>query len=157
MKPIKNPLDDLFDISDEEIADQNEMDSYDEAPASEIMAAQQASASTVVEKDEEDIENDARFDEVYTAAKDAFDNQMAYTEIIEPRYAARNAEVAANFLNLALQAASAKARVKSDRKRATAFIPGMGAGSKVTNNTIVATREEILRMISVDADHKEIK
>jgi hypothetical protein len=131
------------------------MDSYDEAPASEIMAAQQANAPAVVEKDEEDIENDARFDEVYTAAKDAFDNQMAYTEIIEPRYAARNAEVAANFLNLALQAASAKARVKSDRKRATAFIPG--AGSKVTNNTIVATREEILRMISVDAEHKEIK
>jgi hypothetical protein len=155
MKPIKNPLDDLFDISDDEIADQNEMDSYDEAPASEIIAAQQASAPAVVEKDEEDIENDARFDEVYTAAKDAFDNQMAYTEIIEPRYAARNAEVAANFLNLALQAASAKARVKSDRKRATAFIPG--AGSKVTNNTIVATREEILRMISVDAEHKEIK
>jgi len=156
MKPIKNPLDDLFDIADEEMADQNEMDSYDEAPASEIMAAQQANAPAVVEKDEEDIENDARFDEVYTAAKDAFDNQMAYTEIIEPRYAARNAEVAANFLNLALQAASAKARVKSDRKRATAFIPGMGAG-KVTNNTIVATREEILRMISVDAEHKEIK
>jgi hypothetical protein len=154
MKPIKNPLDDLFDIADEEMADQNEMDSYDEAPASEIMAAQQANAPAVVEKDEEDIENDQRFDEVYTAAIDTFNNQMAYTEIIEPRYAARNAEVAANFLNLALQAANAKARNKMDRKRATAFIPGMGG--KVTNNTIVASREEILRMISVDADTKEI-
>lgn len=150
MIPIKNPLDDLFDIADEEIADHNEITEYDQVPASDVIATQQEP-----QKDQEDIENDARFDEVYTAAKDAFDNQMAYTEIIEPRYAARNAEVAANFLNLALQAASAKARVKSDRKRATAFIPG--AGSKVTNNTIVATREEILRMISVDAEHKEIK
>ena len=151
-----NPLDDLFNIADDEMADQNEMAAYEEAAAADI-AAQQANAPAVVEKDEEDVENDKRFDEIYTAAKDAFDNQMAYTEIIEPRYAARNAEVAANFLNLALQAAATKARVKTDRKRATAFIPGMGAGSKVTNNTIVATREEILRMISVDADHKEIK
>jgi len=153
----ENPLNDLFNIADDEMADQNEMAAYEEAAAADIIVAQQANAPAVVEKDEEDVENDKRFDEIYTAAKDAFDNQMAYTEIIEPRYAARNAEVAANFLNLALQAAATKARVKTDRKRATAFIPGMGAGSKVTNNTIVATREEILRMISVDADHKEIK
>lgn len=152
MIPSKNPLDDLFDIADEEMADENELMEYDQVPSSSVAVQPQTP-----EKDEDDIENDARFDEVYTAAKEAFDNQMAYTEIIEPRYAARNAEVAANFLNLALQAASAKARVKSDRKRAAAFIPGMGANSKVTNNTIVASREEILRMISVDADTKEIK
>lgn len=153
MISTKNPLDDLFDIADDEMADQNELMEYDQVPASDIIAAPPQEP----QKDQDDIENDARFDEVYTAAKEAFDNQMAYTEIIEPRYAARNAEVAANFLNLALQAASAKARVKSDRKRAAAFIPGMGANSKVTNNTIVASREEILRMISVDADTKEIK
>lgn len=152
MIPIKNPLDDLFDIADEEIADHNEITEYDQVPASDVIAAQPEP-----QKDQEDIENDARFDEVYTAAKEAFDNQMAYTEIIEPRYAARNAEVAANFLNLALQAAATKARVKTDRKRATAFIPGANGASKVTNNTIVASREEILRMISIDADTKEIK
>lgn len=152
MIPIKNPLDDLFDIADEEAADHNEITEYDQVPASDVIVSPQEP-----QKDQEDIENDARFDEVYTAAKEAFDNQMAYTEIIEPRYAARNAEVAANFLNLALQAAATKARVKTDRKRATAFIPGANGASKVTNNTIVASREEILRMISIDADTKEIK
>ena len=155
MTPMKNPLDDLFDI-DDEMTSGTEIDEYEQTSSMEIAAMQSPNAMPA-EKDAEDVENDARFDEVYTAAKEAFDNQMAYTEIIEPRYAARNAEVAANFLNLALQAASAKARVKSDRKRAAAFIPGMGANSKVTNNTIVASREEILRMISVDADTKEIK
>lgn len=156
MKPtqMKNPLDDLFDI-DDEMTSGEEINEYEQASASEIAAlASPNQTPAVVEKDEEDVENDARFDEVYTAAIDTFNNQMAYTEIIEPRYAARNAEVAANFLNLALQAASAKARVKSDRKRATAFIPH--AGGKTVNNTIVATREEILRMISVDADTKEV-
>lgn len=157
MKPtqVKNPLDDLFDI-DDEMTSGVEIDEYEQATSTEIAAlASPNQTPAVVEKDEEDIENDKRFDEVYTAAIDTFNNQMAYTEIIEPRYAARNAEVAANFLNLALQAASAKARVKSDRKRATAFIPH-GNGGKTVNNTIVATREEILRMISVDADTKEV-
>lgn len=148
---IKNPLDELFDVSNDE------MSGYDEVQASALVPAEQTGTPAQPEvKDQEDTENDQRFDEVYTAAKTAFDNQMAYTEIIEPRYAARNAEVAANFLNLALQAAATKARVKTDRKRATAFIPG-AAGSKITNNTIVASREEILRMISVDAETKELK
>lgn len=145
----QNPLDNLFDI-DDEMTSGTEIDEYDSVPQSALVPPNTATP----EKDEEDIENDKRFDEVYTAAIDTFNNQMAYTEIIEPRYAARNAEVAANFLNLALQAANSKARNKMDRKRATAFIPGMGG--KVTNNTIVASREEILRMISVDADTKEI-
>lgn len=153
MTQMKNPLDDLFDI-DDEMTSGTEIDEYTQASEQEIAALAAPQVPAVDTKDEEDVENDKRFDDVYNAAMDTFQNQMAYTEIIEPRYAARNAEVAANFLNLALQAASAKARVKSDRKRATAFIPGMGG--KVTNNTIVASREEILRMISVDADHKEI-
>jgi hypothetical protein len=152
MKPIKNPLDDLFDI-DDEMTSGVEIDDYQQATSTEI-AAMQSPNATPAEKDAEDVENDERFDAVYTTALETFQNQMAYTEIIEPRYAARNAEVAATFLNLALQAASAKARVKADRKRATMFIPN--AGGKTVNNTIVATREEILRMISVDADTKEV-
>lgn len=151
MIPMKNPLDNLFDI-DDEMTSGTEIDEYTQATESEIAAL--AATPPAPEKDEDDIENDKRFDEVYTAALETFQNQTAYTEIIEPRYAARNAEVAASYLNIALQAATAKARVKADRKRATMFIPN--AGGKVTNNTIVATREEILRMISVDADTKEI-
>lgn len=152
MNKLKNPLDDLFDIDDSMTSGQ-EIDEYSQATPEEIQAL--AAPAPAPEKDAEDIENDKRFDEVYTSAIETFQNQMSYTEIIEPRYAARNAEVAANFLNLALQAASAKARVKADRKRSTAFIPH--GGGKTVNNTIVATREEILKMISVDAETKEIK
>ncbi len=152
---MKNPLDTLFDIEDS-MTTGVEIDDYEQASSQEIAALQSPNSSpAVVEKDAEDVENDARFDEVYSTAIETFQNQMAYTEIIEPRYAARNAEVAATFLNLALQAASAKARVKTDRKRSTMFIPQ--AGGKTVNNTIVASREEILRMISVDAETKEIK
>lgn len=155
---MKNPLDTLFDI-DDEMTSGNEITEYGPATDEEInaLAAPQAQAEPPKDvKDEDDIENDKRFDDVYTAAMETFQNQMAYTEIIEPRYAARNAEVAANFLNLALAAANSKAKVKNDRKRVNTFIPGANGTQKVTNNTIVATREEILRMISVDAETKEV-
>lgn len=151
MKPsFKNPLDDLFDI-DNSMTTGIEIDEYTQITEGEIQAM---AAPTESEVDPDDVENDQRFNTVYDTALETFQNQMAYTEIIEPRYAARNSEVAATFLNIALQAATAKARVKSDRKRATMFIPN--AGGKTVNNTIVATREEILRMISVDAESKEI-
>jgi hypothetical protein len=148
MKPINqmsNPLDTLFDV----------MPEYE--TTGEVTEYQEASTAVVpqgpTELEPDDIETNRKIDEVYDAALSTFQNQMAYTEIIEPRYAARNAEVAANYLNIALSAATAKAKIKTDRKRAVGFIP---MGGKVTNNTIVATREEIMRMINVDAETKEI-
>lgn len=147
MIKTENPLDTLFDIESED----REVVEYEQATEGEIAAL--ASPAGTPEKDAEDVEVDRKIDEVYAQALGTFQNQMAYTEIIEPRYAARNAEVAATYLNIALNAATARAKIKGDRKRIGVFIPN---GNKVTNNTIVATREEIMRMISVDADTKEI-
>lgn len=140
-----NPLNQLFDIEPANTS----VTEYEQITEGEL-----AEMAKPAEKDAEDMAVDAKIDAVYDAALETFNNQMAYTEIIEPRYAARNAEVAASYLNIALSAANSRARIKNDRKRQAAFIPGMGG--KVTNNTIVATREEILRMISIDADIKQI-
>jgi hypothetical protein len=149
MKPIKfkNPLDTLFNIESDH---ENELTENEDSSENQLAPTPEA----VSEKDEDDVATDAKFDEIYTQAIGTFQNQMAYTEIIEPRYAARNAEVAASYLNIALQAAATKAKVKTDRKRANS---GINAANKVTNNTIVCTREEIMKLISVDADTKEIK
>lgn len=100
---------------------------------------------------------DGKIDTVYTAALDAFNQQTQLTDIIEPRYAARNAEVAANYLNIALNAAATRARVKGERKRNNAFVPYGGQGGRGQNNVVVASREDIMRMISVDAETKELK
>ncbi len=142
---IKNPLDELFDI------DSSETEIIEYEAASEVITPE----NTEVKKDQDDIDVDQKIDDVYDHAVNTFQNQMAYTELIEPRYAARNAEVAATYLNIALQAAAAKARIKTDRKRVNTFIPN--AQGKTINNTIVATREEIMKMISVDAEVKELK
>lgn len=148
--PVKsklvNPLDALF-----ETEQPTEMVEYEQATEGELAALQ--SEAPAPEIDEEDIEINKKIDQVYDAAIDTFQNQMAYTEIVEPRYAARNAEVAANYLNIALNAAATRAKVKSDRKKTNAFVPYAG---KTQNNVVVASREEIMRMIAVDGEFKKV-
>ena len=141
---FENPLDNLFEIDDSLERDESDY---------EVATVQNAPVEPV-EKDEEDVDTDQKIDAVYDAALEAYQNQTAMVELLEPRYAARNAEVAATYLNIALQAATSKARVKNDRKRVGQFIPG--ASNKITNNTIVASREEILRMITVDSEPKKL-
>lgn len=105
-------------------------------------------------KDDDDLATDKKIDEVYDAAMQTFSNQTAYIEIIEPRYAARTAEVAAQYLSIALNAATAKAKIKADRKRTNAaFIPF----NNNKNGNITADRNEILRMLTVDTVSKELK
>ena len=147
---ITNPLDELFNTLPTKLEDDDEYVPMTEGALASIEPTTEVVA---VEKDEEDIEIDRKVDEVYTAAIDAFNNQTAYMEVIEPRYAARNAEVAANYLNIALNAASVRAKVKGDRKKNAAFVP---FSNNKTNGSVVASREDIMRMISVDAEMKSV-
>ena len=145
---LANPLDELFNTAPT-VVDEKEYEAVTEGELAELAEVPQPP-----EKDTEDVEIDKKIDTVYDAALDAFNQQTAYTEIIEPRYAARNAEVAAGYLTIALNAAATRARTKSDRKRQAAFVPYAG---KTQNNVVVASREEIMRLISIDADVKELK
>ena len=151
---MKNhPLDNVFNIESGSDFDIEKEYGMTEIPKNQPVVAQPQPDF----KDEDDVLVEKRIDEVYDAAMEAFNKQTEYTEIIEPRYAARNAEVAANFLNIALQAANSRARVKIDRKRANqAFVPYTNTNGKTTNNIIVASREEILKMITVDDQKKEV-
>lgn len=149
MKPkMTNPLDELFE-TEQPAGEMIEYEAVTEGELATLQADEQPP-----EKDEEDVEIDGKIDAVYDAALETFQNQMAYTEIVEPRYAARNAEVAANYLNIALNAASVRARVKGDRKKTNAFVPYAG---KNANGAVVASREDIMRMLAVDAETKELK
>lgn len=141
-----NPLDETFNTD----SLLNSKDDYQVIPE----VALQVEGSPEDIKDADDVETEKKIDEVYTLAIDTFNNQIAYTEIIEPRYAARNAEVAANYLTIALNAAGMKAKVKVDRKKTNAaFIPF----NKTTNNNIVvADRNQLLQMLNVDGKDTDI-
>ncbi len=147
-KKLTNPLDELFETAQPagELAD------YQQVTEGEL--AEMADPAGAPEKDAEDVEIDKKIDEVYTSAIETFQQQMQYAEIVEPRYAARNAEVAANYLNIALAAANSRAKVKSDRKRTNTFVPYAGRNA---NGSVVASLDDIMKIISVDAETKEIK
>jgi hypothetical protein len=149
---MTNPLDDLFETESRTLP--SVVADYQAVTENELAEMQARGATPADTKDEEDVMIDGKIDTVYTAAIDAFNQQTQLTDIIEPRYAARNAEVAANYLNIALNAAATRARVKGDRKRVNAFVP---YGGKTQNNVVVASREDIMRLISVDAETKEVK
>jgi hypothetical protein len=142
-----NPLDELFNIDDtgEGIEDQ-----YMQVNQNQLATT----APDSTEKDPEDVANDKKIDEVYDLALSAYKQQTAMVEIIDPKFAARNAEVAANFLNIALNAATSKAKIKTDRKRVGMFNPAANA-NKTTNNVIVASQEDILKMIDSDTYRKD--
>jgi len=144
---ITNPLDELFNTLPNDMEQDGEY-----IPTSEGTLATLNGEEAPPEKDEEDIAIDEKIDTVYSAAIDAFNNQTAYMEVIEPRYAARNAEVAANYLNIALNAASVRAKVKGDRRKNAQFVPFTNNKS---NGAVVASREDIMKMLSVDAEMKK--
>ena len=149
---LKHQLDSVFGISENETEE-------DMNASYEMINTEQASDSPPQDaKDEDDKLVEQRIDEVYSSAIAAFQTQVGYTEIIEPRYAARNAEVAANYLSIALAAANSRAKVKVDRKRSNqSFVPYANQGGKTTNNILIANREEILKMITIDDKPKELK
>lgn len=152
--PIKHPLESVFGM-DEGTVDIGAEYGMVEQPAGGQLA--NPDAPPIDHKDEDDVLIEKRIDDVYDNAMQAFQNQTAYMEIIEPRYAARNAEVAANYLNIALAAANSRAKVKTDRKRANqSFVPYSNQGGKTTNNIIMANREDVLRMMTMDSDKKEL-
>jgi len=149
--PILNPLDELFNTERED--DGQELEEYDQVTEGEL--AEMVAPPEGEEQDEDDKVIDERIDAIYDAALETFQQQTEYTQIIEPRYAARNAEVAASYLTIALNAVATRAKVKGDRKRQAAFVPFSGGRNQ--NNVVVASREEIMKMISIDAEVKELK
>lgn len=143
---IPNPLDELFNTRP---MDGDLQDEYAETSEGQLAVA---TVQDPAEKDEEDHAIDSKIDEVYDAAINAFNQQTAYTEVIEPRYAARNAEVAAGYLTIALNAVATRAKVKGDRKKTAQFVPFTGR----KDGAVVASREDIMKMIAIDAEMKQL-
>lgn len=97
--------------------------------------------------DAEDIDITQKIETIYDTALEAYQYQVGLAEIVEPRYAARNAEVAAQYLNIALNATSLKSRNKSDKRKSKQFIPFNNTNIS-NSNVVVADRNEILRLMA---------
>ena len=92
-------------------------------------------------------------DEVYTSAMDVFTTQSDLIETVDPKFAARNAEVANAYLNTALAAMKLKNEILGDKRKGRSSSGGQTANT-INNNVIVADRNDILRMIQQNKEKK---
>lgn len=137
MKKVIHPLEEVFDIEQGSMSFDNEIAVYNQNTA--------ISNHQPAQKDEEDEQIDENINKIFEAAMEAYENQTAFTEIVEPKFAARNAEVAAQYLSLALSATALKSKTKNDRRKNAQYIPNAGT---VNNNVIVADRNSILDLFN---------
>ena len=150
--PMTHPLEEAFNLEPGSyFAEQK--DPTTEIMAQEIEGTAVATTDATYSKDQDDIDIDNKVDEIYDKALEVFNEQTNMVQVVDPRYAARTAEVANAYLNTALNAAALKARVKNDRNRVGQYI---GFQKNVTNNSlIVADRNELLRTLRVDNTKKD--
>ena len=144
-KEVTHPLEAAFNIEEG-----TTLVEYEEPEKTELVKHE--------EYDEKDIEIEDQFQEVYDRAMDAFEAQSDITEQVEGKYAARNAEVAAVFLNTALHAAKEKGGQKTGKdKLVIAKTNAAKTSGDVTNNNLIMDRNDILRMLEGESNSiKEI-
>lgn len=100
-----------------------------------------------IEKEEriEDLKIDGQIDSIHGAAMNAFESQARLSQEVDPKFAARNAEVAAQYLKIALDAVGT--RVDTKYKRAKVRIAKNEGPRQVQNNLIVADRNDLLKSL----------
>jgi len=142
IKTIEHPLENALDI-----AQGTTMVEYQETPPGEL--------SIIPDYDKKDNEIEEQLEDIRTKAIDAFDAQQDITETVEGKYAARSGEVAAQFLNTALDAIREKSNLKQHKDKVA--IKSSETGPKTVNNNLVITadRNEILKMLQKAKDAED--
>ncbi len=130
-KAIAHPIEDVLDIESG-----TTMMPIVEHESTELAVTQ--------DYDEVDREINEQFQEVYDTAMDAYETQAADIETIEPKFRARNQEVAVQYLNTALNAAKEKASIKMAKDKNTVKV---ATGGKTVNQlgVVVADRNDVLK------------
>jgi len=141
-KTISHPMEEVFGIEAN-----STIVEYTESLPTELSDHQ--------EYDEKDDEIEGQYQTVYDKAMDAFDAQSDIVDTVEGKYAARNAEVAVQFLNAALNAAKEKGGLKQHKDKLEATKQN-GGGPKTVNNNIIIDRNELLKNILNGSEMKDI-
>ncbi len=139
-RKVEHPLEDVFDITPGTTAlPVVKTDSTDEIKPTETY-------------DEKDDEIEKKLQNIADAAIDAYDAQVMIVEELEdPKFAARNMEVANQLLSTALAAVKERAEIKKHKDKLVATTKK--APSTVNQNLIVGSRNEILKKLLQEGDN----
>lgn len=136
---FESPLEDIFGIE----------------KGTTVSQVQHRSPEVIEEADdgEEDVEIKTQLSTIYDYAIDAFEAQTSNVQSTDPRFAARNAEVAAQYLKIALDSTDSRAKNRHNKEKIRVARGKAGTPDTVNNNLIVADRNDILRqMMSIESD-----
>jgi hypothetical protein len=102
-----------------------------------------------LEKEErlEDLHIDAQLENIHTSAIVAFEKSSRIAQETDPKFAARNAEVAAQYLTIALNAVNSRVDAKFKRQKVRHAEREAGTPGTVNQTVIVADRNSILDQI----------
>lgn len=137
MNMIENHLESIFDIE----------------PGTTIAPIQKPEPKTEIVKTEdehdplinkEDKEIAEQLATVYGYAVEAFEQQTNLITEVDPRFAARNAEVAAQYLKIALDSVNSRATIRQNKLKLRTDAENPGT---VNQNLIVADRNELLKLL----------
>jgi hypothetical protein len=93
----------------------------------------------------DELKTDHQLETIHTSAMEAFYQQQNMAVQVDPKFSARNSEVAAQFLTIALNATASKAKIKLDRQKQRVMNRTEGGPKTVNNNLIVADRNSLLK------------
>lgn len=110
------------------------------------MVDERKSKATIPDNyDETDTEIVEQFQEIYDTAMDAYEQQANDISAVPPQFRARNQEVAAQYLNTALNAAKEKASLKMSKDKN--IIKQTKGPQTINQNVIVADRNKLLKTL----------
>jgi hypothetical protein len=108
--------------------------------------------------DAKDKEIEVHTQKVYDAAMTAYEEQQRNAALIEPKYASRAMEVAAQFLNTALAATKQRADVKTHKDKLSTTPAGKAStGGDINTQIIVSSFSDLLRQLPKTAQAPPIE
>lgn len=144
-----SPFESLFDLepgSTEELVPAPQTGLVDPATGELVELSPDADAATLAKEERlEDIALVKQFEEIQSKAMQAFTQQQMLSQQVEPKFSARNSEVAAQFLNIALAAVKDRSEAKYKRQKMRLATATAGTPTSVQNNLIVADRNSLLK------------
>lgn len=156
-----NPLENVFDIEPNstpvfhdlhpEMSGQmsDRATSLVDPTTGELVPRSSVPEATELDKEEriEDLHIDNQLESIHNNAIVAFEKSSRMAEEVDPKFAARNAEVAAQYLNIALNAVNSRVDAKFKRQKVRLARETAGSPTTVNNNVIVADRNDLLKQI----------
>jgi hypothetical protein len=104
------------------------------------------------EYDEKDDEVEELYENIHDAAMQTHERILDDIEDMEPKYAARNYEVAANFLNIALSAADKKGKLKEHKdKLQTKSQPAAPTIGSITNQSVTINTTDLIKQLAAES------